>query len=217
MQSMLSPSILSIDKVDYPKILKTLEENKVEYIHVDIMDGKFVPALTGQVELVELAKKSTNVTLDVHLMIEEPFALLDEYIAAGADIITVHIEAVQDLGKYIEYLHAKNVKVGVSLKPNTSVSSILEFLPKLDLVLIMSVEPGAGGQSFMPESLDKVNSLSAFKKDFDYKYIIEIDGGINGETSKLACDAGAELLVAGSYVFGGEIQERLESLRHEVK
>ncbi len=203
----IAPSILSADFGKLNEEIDTIEPYS-DMIHVDIMDGQFVPNITIGAPVVKTIKSEKP--LDVHLMIEEPEKFLKEFAEAGAGIITVHAEACRDLSATIDEIHGLGVKAGVSLKPGTGVEAVKDVLSKLDMVLVMTVEPGFGGQKFMPEMLEKVRTLRAMRPELD----IEVDGGINAETSKMAIEAGANVLVAGSYIFGAvDRKAAIEGLR----
>lgn len=191
----LSPSILAADFSKINQEIKELDDYKVEWVHLDVMDGKFVPATTFTHKLVEEIRPITNMFFDVHLMVVNPRDMIEDYVKAGADLITFHYEAVEDRMELINYIKSFNIKVGISIKPATEVEEIKELLPHLDLVLVMSVEPGKGGQSFMPNALPKIEELSK------YDLLVEVDGGVNETTGKQCIEAGADVLVAGSFVF----------------
>lgn len=212
----IAPSILSMDFSKFNEQLDILNKN-VEYIHFDVMDGHFVPNISFGSIILNVFANNSDLIMDVHLMISDPFKYADDFIKNGADIITFHIEALNnDLTKakeLIDYLHSKNVKAGISVKPNTDIKIVDSLLNDLDLILIMSVEPGFGGQKFIESSLEKVKYLSEKKIENDFKYIIEIDGGINAETASLAKNAGVELAVAGSFIFKGDIVSNINKLK----
>jgi len=204
----IAPSILSADFGRLNEEIASIE-NFSDLIHVDVMDGHFVPNLTLGAPIV--AKIKSKLPLDVHLMIEHPERYLEDFAKAGADIITVHVEAESlPLTELIQKIKALGCRVGVSIKPKTRISAIKSVLDEIDLILVMSVEPGFGGQSFMPEVLPKINQLRKLKPELN----IEIDGGINAETVSLAKKAGANILVAGSYIFNAvDRKKAVESLR----
>jgi len=217
MNNYLAPSLLSANKSDLKNEILKVEKLGAEYIHWDIMDGKFVPNLSYTTEDVSKYAKCHQMVNDVHIMVADPKKEAKLYVEAGADLVTFHYEAVECpacIHKIVDYLHANHCKAGLSIKPKTSVRKLLPFLECLDLVLIMSVEPGKGGQKFIPNALKKIKKL---RKVIDKKHLnclIEVDGGINGETGQLCRKAGADILVAGSYLYGHEdIKERMESLR----
>ena len=196
----LSPSILNVEDNKKIEYIQKLEKNGVKFLHLDIMDGKFVENKTFDYQYVKELRKHSNMIFDTHLMIMNPEQLIEEYIDSGSDYITFHIEATNKVLDIIEKIKRCNKKVGISIKPNTSVSSILEYLPFIDLVLVMSVEPGKGGQSFMNNSLPKIKELKELKEVNNYKYLIEVDGGINNETALLVKEAGVDSIVVGSYL-----------------
>lgn len=203
----IAPSILNANKDNLDSLLKEFEEIGIIYLHLDIMDGKFVPNTT---EGVEMQKKVSNYNFvfDTHLMVENPVDYAKKFAKAGSDIITFHYEAVTNPSKVIEEIKALGVKVGISIKPNTTVSEILKCLPLVDQVLVMSVEPGFGGQKFMESSLDKVKELSELRNKFNYDYQIEVDGGINLDNALLLSTAGANILVMGTFFINND--NRLE-------
>jgi ribulose-phosphate 3-epimerase len=208
----VAPSILSADFGDLKSSIEKVKSAK--WLHVDVMDGHFVPNITLGPVVVKGLRKYTDQVLDTHLMIDDPLKYAKEYVKAGSDRITFHIEAVADPKLVIESLRELNVKVGISIKPNTNVDTVKELIPLIDQVLVMSVEPGFGGQSFMPNALDKIGELDTLKKTLNKNLLIVVDGGINKETGKSCIDAGANVLVAGSYVFNhSNPEERIQSLR----
>ncbi len=212
----ISPSILSADFSQLGSEIKKLEECGADMIHVDVMDGHFVPNLTIGPPVIKSLKKHSSLIFDVHLMISPVHKYIDDYANAGADIITIHPEATDNLAESILKIKKLNKKVGLSLNPGTKIDVILKFLDQIDLVLIMSVNPGFGGQKFMPEVLTKVKDLTAIKESKGMKFDIEIDGGINFENSKAAIKAGANILVSGTTIFkdnNGDIRRNIELLR----
>ena len=213
----IAPSILSADFTKLGEEISLVENLGAEYLHFDVMDGHFVPNISFGVPVLKSISHTHQMINDVHIMISEPKEFIDKFADAGADIITFHYEACQDdndVQGVINLIHSFGIKAGLSIKPDTPVEVILPFLDDLELVLIMSVEPGFGGQSFIPESLDKIAFLRKMIDVNDYKCLIEVDGGINEKTAKLCREAGVDILVAGSYLFGqADIKERMESLR----
>jgi ribulose-phosphate 3-epimerase len=212
----ISPSILSADFNELGNEIKRLEEGGADMIHVDVMDGHFVPNLTIGPPVIKALKKNSSMIFDVHLMISPVHKYIEAYSDAGADIITIHPEATEDLLTSILKIKELNKKVGVSLNPETELKVILEFLDKIDLVLIMSVNPGFGGQKFMPEVLNKIKELKKIKEEKGFNFDIEIDGGINFENSKMAINAGADILVSGTTIFksnNGDIKKNIELLK----
>ena len=208
----VAPSLLAAKEI--VKEAKILENIENVWLHFDVMDGKFVPNTSFSLDDLKTMKENTSLFLDVHLMIENPEVHFIDYVNNGADLVTIHYEATNDLESLIKDIKKSGVKVGVSIKPITSEDLIIPYLKNLDLVLIMSVEPGFGGQSFIPSALDKINKLRKVIDDNNYKCLIEVDGGINKETGELCKKAGVDILVAGSYLFGKEdILNRIDDLK----
>jgi len=212
----ISPSILSADFSQLGTEIKRLEEGGADMIHVDVMDGHFVPNLTIGPPVIKALRKHCSLKFDVHLMISPVHKYIEVYADAGADIITIHPEATQNLGVSIKTIKDLKKKVGVSLNPESKIELITEFLKQIDLVLIMSVNPGFGGQKFMPEVLDKIKQLKKIQQEKNLNFDIEIDGGINFENCKIAIEAGANILVSGTTVFksnDGDIKKNINLLK----
>tara|TARA_B100000214_G_scaffold166556_1_gene119586 strand:+ start:415 stop:1074 length:660 start_codon:yes stop_codon:yes gene_type:complete len=212
----ISPSILSADFSKLGDEIVKLENGGADMIHVDVMDGHFVPNLTIGPPIIKSLRKYTKLPFDVHLMISPVHKYIKNYADAGADIITIHPEATDDLSESIELIKSLNKKIGVSLNPDTPIDKIKNILSKVDLILIMSVYPGFGGQKFMPEVLDKIKTLNKLKINNKFNFNIEVDGGINFENSKFVIDAGADILVSGTTIFReneGNIKKNIETLR----
>ncbi len=197
----ISPSILSADFGRLESETLMLNKSAAEWIHIDVMDGVFVPNISFGFPVLGSIKKHATKVLDVHLMIVEPQKYVERFVAAGADIVVFHIEATDEPTRTIELIKSAGAMAGISIKPNTPVSAIEEYLPLLDLVLVMSVEPGFGGQSFIESSVDKVKELSALRDKVNPNMLIEVDGGVSSDNAKKLFDAGADALVAGSSVF----------------
>ncbi len=197
----IAPSILSADFAKLGEEIKDVERGGADYIHVDVMDGHFVPNITIGPLIVEAIRPVTKLPLDVHLMIENPDLYIESFANAGADFITVHVEACKHLHRTIGLIKSLGVKAGVVLNPATPVNTIQHVIKDIDMVLLMSVNPGFGGQSFIPEVLPKIREVKAMAEQFNPMLEIEIDGGVNEETAKLCIEAGANVLVAGSAIY----------------
>ena len=197
----ISPSILGGSFSNIEKVILDLNQSKAEYIHFDVMDGDFVPNLTFGPKFISNVRKFSNKVFDVHLMINRVEKFLDDYIRAGSDIITFHIEINEDIENIIKKIKAKGIKCGLAIKPKTSWSEIQPYLQLIDQVIIMTVEPGFGGQEFMNDQVDKIKNISNYIKLNNLRVGIEIDGGINFETGQTCVEAGANILVAGSFLF----------------
>ena len=208
----IAPSILA---ADFGNLQQSIEEVRTtKWLHVDVMDGHFVPNISIGPVVVKGLRKYTSQVLDTHLMISDPLKYAEAFVKAGSDRITFHIETTPDPKLVIDKLHDLGVKVGISIKPKTDVKAIKEYLGIIDQVLVMSVEPGFGGQQFMPSAVDKIKELAMLKKTQNKSLLIVVDGGINEETGKLCKEAGADVLVAGSYIFGAENPaEMIQTLR----
>jgi ribulose-phosphate 3-epimerase len=212
----ISPSILSADFSQLGSEIKKLEEGGADLIHVDVMDGHFVPNLTIGPPVIKNLRKYTKLPFDVHLMISPVHKYIENYAEAGADIITIHPEATKNLRDSINLIKKFGKKVGVSLNPKTEIETVITEIENIDLILVMSVNPGFGGQKFMPEVLDKIKKLKKIKDENNYKFNIEVDGGINFSNSKKVLEAGADILVSGTTVFkenGGNVKTNIEKLK----
>ena len=207
MKNILAPSILSADFKILGEQLKLTEEAGAEYIHFDVMDGMFVPSISFGMPVLASIKGATTQTLDVHLMVTEPIRYVEEFVKAGADIVTVHYEACEDLQATIDKIHAAGAKVGISIKPKTPVDVLLPYLDQAEMFLIMSVEPGFGGQAFIPESLERISELRNLLNEKGLTTHIEVDGGIYHKNVAQVLAAGANVMVSGSGVFKGDIKD----------
>lgn len=217
MKNVLAPSILSADFKVLGEQLKVTEAAGAEYIHFDVMDGIFVPSISFGMPVLSCIKGYTSQILDAHLMITEPIRYVEEFAKAGADIITVHLEACEDLQATIDKIHVAGVKAGISIKPKTPVEAFVPYLDQADMFLVMSVEPGFGGQAFIPESLDRIRELRKMLDEKGLKTDIEVDGGIYHANVAEVLDAGANIMVSGSGIFKGDIRKNTEEFMEILK
>lgn len=215
----IAPSVLSLSYDRFNEQLKDLNES-VDWLHYDVMDGNFVPNISFGPDLLKTFRRNTSLLLDVHLMVTDPGYYTDVFAKAGADSITFHYESYNDLNKcslLIDKIHSLYLKAGISIKPGTGLETIYTLLNKVDLVLVMSVEPGFGGQKFIPSALEKISKLDAYRKQNNLNYLIQIDGGINDKNAFDVIQKGADSLVAGSFIFNGDIKHNVEMLRKVEK
>ncbi len=211
---MIAPSILSADFANMGEEVKRAEKSGADVLHVDVMDGNFVPNITFGVKMVEDIRPHTTLPIDVHMMVKDPSFYAEKFVKAGADFVTFHIEAERNARPLLEKIRESGAKCGIVISPDTPVSEIEDVLDICDMVLVMSVYPGFGGQKFIENSLDKIKRLKELKISKGYSYIIEIDGGVNKDTVKRIKDAGAELLVAGSAVYNkADMRQNIELLK----
>lgn len=210
MKNILSPSILSADFAHLGEDIKKAEEAGTPWLHYDVMDGMFVPSISFGMPVLESVRKVTDIVLDVHLMIEDPNRYIDEFVRCGADIITVHYEACKDVKKTIQMIKDKGVKAGVTIKPNTPNSVLADILDQVDMVLLMSVEPGFGGQAYIPSSTEKIRELRQMLNERGLEIDVEVDGGIKKDNLQMVLDAGANVIVAGSAIFKGDIEQNVK-------
>jgi len=213
----IAPSILSADFANLERDVKLVEELGADYIHIDIMDGQFVPNITMGPNVVAALRPVTKLPLDVHLMVKLPERFIEEFASSGADILTIHQESTPHLHGALQKIKAANVKAGVVINPGTSVETIRHVLHLVDQILIMTVNPGFGGQKFLPECLDKVRELVELREQKGLNFDIEVDGGVDDRTIRLCKEAGANVFVAGSYIYGAKNpKERMDLLREVV-
>lgn len=210
----ISPSILSADFSKLGEDIKAVDKGGAEFIHIDVMDGSFVPNISFGFPIMKSIRKLTDKVFDVHLMIDNPSNYIDDFIEAGADLITVHYEADRHIDRTINYIKSKGKMAGIALNPGTPVSVLKNLISSLDMVLIMSVNPGFGGQKFITYSIDKIKEVKELSEKLNPELLIEVDGGVGSDNAKKIIEAGANVLVAGSAVFnGGNIEENIKSLR----
>ncbi len=211
MSKLVAPSILSADFANLEKEIKAISAAGADWVHVDVMDGHFVPNLTIGIPVVESLKKVSRLPLDVHLMIEKPERYIEDFVKAGSDYLTIHVEATEKPHEVLRKIRLLGAKAGITLRPGTPLSEITPYLGEVDLVLVMTVEPGFGGQSFMMDQVEKMKALREERERRGLKYLIEVDGGVNEKT--LAYCKDADVLVAGSYVFRNDYKNAIESLK----
>lgn len=212
----IAPSILSADFAHLLDDILLVEKHGAEYLHFDVMDGHFVDNISFGIPVLKSISNKHHLINDVHIMIDNPKKYAKRFLDAGADILTFHYEACKDDNEVLEIIKIikeNNKKAGLSIKPNTPTDVVLPFLKDLDLILVMSVEPGFGGQTFIESSLDKIQTLRKTIDEYNYRCLIEVDGGINDKTSKMVINAGVDILVCGSYIFNGDIKKNMEALR----
>lgn len=214
--SQIAPSILAADFNCLGKQIRELEENDVKILHVDVMDGMFVPSISFGMPVITSIRKESSLFFDVHLMVQEPIRYIEEFVKAGADSITIHIEACEDVTATIQKVKEMGIQCGISLNPETSAEKVLPYLDLVNMVLVMSVHPGFGGQKLIPETLEKVTYLVKEREKRNLKYHIEIDGGINQRNLQQVVSMGVDIIVAGTAVFRGSIAENMKKIKEVI-
>lgn len=210
LSNILSPSILAADFSILGEQIRAVDEAGAQYIHIDVMDGVFVPSISFGMPVIETIRKVTKRIFDVHLMIVEPERFVKEFAACGADSITFHLEATEDADEVIDQIHALGCRAGMAIKPKTPIEAVRKYLEKLDMLLVMTVEPGFGGQKYIPESTERIRQVRHMAQELHTKLDVEVDGGITADNVHVVLEAGANVVVAGSAVFRGNIKENVE-------
>ena len=216
MESQLAPSILAAGFNCLGKQIRALEQGKIKFLHIDVMDGMFVPSISFGMPVIASLRKATDLFFDVHLMVQEPIRYIEEFRKAGADGITVHYEACKDLNATLGAIRDSGAKAAISICPDTPVSVVEPYLAQMDMILVMGVHPGFGGQTLIPETLDKIRQLQGIRKEKQFRYLIEIDGGVNQENLAEVVACGTDLVVAGTAVFRGNIEENIRRLKEVI-
>lgn len=215
--SRLAPSILAADFNRLGEQIKQVEQSGIELLHIDVMDGMFVPSISFGMPVVASIRKESSLFFDVHMMVQEPIRYIKEFIKLGADLITVHVEACKDVAGTMQQIKAQNIKCGVSINPETPVKSVLPYLELADLVLVMSVRPGFGGQKLITETLDKVRKLAEIRNERGLSYQLEVDGGVHLGNLRDVVSAGVDIIVAGTAVFDGNITENIRKVKEVIE
>ena len=217
MEYILSPSILSADFKCLEKDILETKKAGAKYLHIDVMDGKFVPSISFGMPVIKSIRSADNIVFDVHLMIEEPIRYIKEFVESGADIITVHLEACEDVQATIDKIHSFGIKAGLSIKPKTPVEELLPYLDKVEMILMMSVEPGFGGQKYIEESTERIRKVKEMLIERELSTDLEVDGGINVDNVDIVLEAGVNVVVAGSAIFGGNIEEKTKKFMEKLE
>ena len=217
MEYILSPSILSADFKCLEKDILETKKAGAKYLHIDVMDGKFVPSISFGMPVIKSIRSADNIVFDVHLMIEEPIRYIKEFVESGADIITVHLEACEDVQATINKIHSFGIKAGLSIKPKTPVEELLPYLDKVEMILMMSVEPGFGGQKYIEESTERIRKVKEMLIERELSTDLEVDGGINVDNVDIVLEAGVNVVVAGSAIFGGNIEEKTKKFMEKLE
>ena len=214
--NILSPSILSADFANLGRDILEAHNAGAKYLHVDVMDGKFVPSISFGMPVIKSIRSVSDIVFDVHLMIEEPIRYIKEFVESGADIITIHLEACENVQTTIDKIHEMGVKAGLSIKPGTPVESLLPYLDKVEMILMMSVEPGFGGQKYIEASTERIRQVRAMLDERNLSTDLQVDGGINVDNVSVVLDAGVNVVVAGSAIFGGNIEEKTKAFMEKL-
>lgn len=217
MEYILSPSILSADFKCLEKDILETKKAGAKYLHIDVMDGKFVPSISFGMPVIKSIRAVDNIIFDVHLMIEEPIRYVKEFVESGADIITIHLEACEDVQATIDKIHSFGIKAGLSIKPKTPVEKLIPYLDQVEMILMMSVEPGFGGQKYIEESTERIKKVKEMLIERGLSTDLEVDGGINVDNVDIVLEAGVNVVVAGSAIFGGNIEEKTKEFMKKLE